>query len=94
MGDVLRYDWSGKKLGIVTPTKRFARFIHIHQTGNYVAYNPGKSFFYIFREDWTVAMDTVSIMPIDKIVYSGRKTDESVVDFFIISGATLNVSPK
>lgn len=91
MGDVLRFDWAGSKLGMSTPSKKFTKFIHIYQTGHYICYNPGKSFFYIFREDWTVALDTVAISRIDKMYYGGRKTEENAFEFFIVSGATLNV---
>lgn len=49
MGDVIRFDWTGSRLGNLVPPKRFLKFIHIHQTGHYICYNPGKANFYILR---------------------------------------------
>lgn len=91
MGEIIRYDWSGKKLGTISPTKRFIRFIYIHQTGNFIGYNPGKSAMYILKEEFHLAMDTVCISPIDRIVFSGKKTEENAVEFFCVYQDTLNV---
>ncbi|ODN00596.1 hypothetical protein Ocin01_06074 [Orchesella cincta] len=90
MGEIIRYDWAGKKLGSVVPTKKFIKFIYIPQTGNFICYNPGKSVFFILKEEFHLAMDAVSISPIDKIVYSGRRTDENSFEFFIVNKDTLN----
>ncbi len=92
MGDVIRFDWAGTKIGNVTMPKKFKRFVQIHQTGHFICYNPGKSFFYIFSEDWTLVMDTVAISPIDKLFYGGKQlAEENAFEFFTVSGATLNV---
>lgn len=94
MGDVIRFDWAGSKIlnGTITPSKKFTHFIEIYQSGHIIGYNPGKSFFYIYKEDWILAMDTVCVSHIDKMFYGGKKTDDNAYEFFIVSGFILYVS--
>lgn len=92
--EISRYDWTGTKVGSVLPTKKFTRFIFIPETGNYIGYTPGKMAIYILKEEFQSATDSICIMPIEKIVYSGKKTEENSVEFYCLFRDTVNVRVK
>lgn len=91
MGEIIRYSWCGQKQGTFQPSKMFTRFIHMPLCGYYVAYSPGKSAMYLLKEDLNLAMDTVCISPIDRIVYAGGKTEEGNYEYFCIYQDSVNV---
>jgi len=92
MNGVIKFDWAGTKLATITPSKRFTKFVHVPKPGCYLAFTPGKSIFYVLKEDFTVIVDMVSLVPVDRMIYGGRNIEDNAFEFFICSGTSLNVS--
>ena len=92
LGQILRYDWAGNPLPPSRPpSKKFTKFLYLQHSGNYILWTPKKSGFYITKEDFSIAIDSMAVAPIGTIIYGNKKGEEGV-DFFIISECTLIVS--
>lgn len=91
-GEIKRFSWNGKVLPTPrVPSKSFKRFMYIDHANLYVCWTPNKSSYFFAKEDFSIAIDSVAIAPIQNIIHGGRRNEENF-DVFIICGVTLNAS--